>query len=202
MRNRRAMIAIINSGGANLASVRFAFERLGTEPVVTTDPEQIQRADHVILPGVGAAADIMNRLQQLNLHTLIPTLRQPLLGICVGMQVLYSYCEEDEVNTMGVFPGQVQRLPRAAQQPIPHMGWNTLHVQRDNPLMQDIQPQDYAYFVHSYAATVDQFTVATCQYSTSFTAVAQRENFYATQFHPERSAQTGARVLRNFLAIT
>ncbi len=196
------MIVIINSGGANLASVQFAFERLGVTPQISTEPEQIQRADHVILPGVGAAADIMNRLRELNLHTLIPTLRQPLLGICVGMQVLYRHCEEDDVPTMGVFPGRVQRLPKASAQPIPHMGWNALHAQRDSPLMRGIGEQDYAYFVHSYAATVDEFTVASCQYSNTFTAVAQRNNFYATQFHPERSAHTGARLLRNFLSVS
>ena len=199
-------VVVIDSGGANLASLLFALERLGTRAVVSTDVARIRAATHVLLPGVGAAHDAMARLRAKGLDVLIPTLKQPLLGICLGMQLLFDASEEAlsgtrETVTLGVVPGKVIRLPATPQLPVPHMGWNQLHPLRADPLCAGIADGDYLYFVHSYAAPVSRDTLATCEYGSSFSAVVQRGNFRGVQFHPERSATTGARLLANFLAL-
>jgi imidazole glycerol-phosphate synthase subunit HisH len=196
-----AEVAIIASGGANIASLQFALERAGAHSVVTADAERIRNARHVILPGVGAAADAMTRLQCLALDALIPKLRQPVLGICLGMQLLFERSEEGDVGCLGVFPGTVRRFALAPGRPVPHMGWNTLERQRDCPLLEGIADGDYAYFVHSFAAPVAAATVTRCSYGSDFSACVARQNFYGAQFHPERSAAVGARLLRNFLGL-
>lgn len=195
-------LAIIDSGGANIASLQFAVERLGVASDLTTDPAVLKRASHVILPGVGAAADCMARLRSKpGLVEAIRKLDQPLLGICVGMQLLFESSEEGNVSCLGMLPGRVMRFADRDELPVPHMGWNQLEFNRSSPLLNDIAVGDYVYFVHSYAAPVTQSTLATSSYGEPFSAVVQRGNVHGAQFHPERSARVGAQLLRNFLAL-
>jgi glutamine amidotransferase len=193
-------LAIIDSGGANIASLQFALDRLGIESVLTTDANVLRSATHVMLPGVGAAADCMARLREANLIDVIRSLSQPLLGICVGMQLLYESSEEGDVECLGLLPGRVRRLSCEGL-PIPHMGWNQLELATSSPLFEDIQSGDYVYFVHSYCAPVSDATLAKCTYGETFSAVVQRGHVYGTQFHPERSGRIGSLILRNFLRI-
>ena len=192
---------IIDSGGANLASLQFAFERLGVRTHVTNDPCTITSAPRVILPGVGAAADAMRRLRKSGLAALLPSLTQPVLGICLGMQLLFQRSEEGSTDCLGILPETVRRLQPAPGLPVPHMGWNQLTPVRDDPLLEGIAPNDYVYFVHSYAAPVCAITLATADYGVAVSAIVRKGNFWGTQFHPERSAATGARVLANFLRL-
>ena len=195
-------LAIIDSGGANIASLQFAVERLGVASDLTTDPAVLKRASHVILPGVGAAADCMTRLQSKpGLIETIRELEQPLLGICVGMQLLFESSEEGNVTCLGMLPGRVTRFADRDALPVPHMGWNQLEFDRGSPLLNDIAVGDYVYFVHSYAAPVTESTLATSSYGDRFSAVVQRGNVHGAQFHPERSARVGSQLLRNFLAL-
>ena len=194
-------VVIIASGGANTASLQFALQRLGVISQISADAAQIRTASHVILPGVGAAADAMRRLRTKQLDTLIPTLRQPVLGICLGMQLLYGTSEEGGAACLGIIPGSVRRFAEAAGRPVPHMGWNTLLLERRSALLDGIHNGDYAYFVHSYAVTVGEETVACTEYGAAFSACVQWNNFYGAQFHPERSAAVGARLLNNFLSL-
>ena len=193
------MLAIVDSGGANIASVRFALERLGVESALTADPAVIAAADRVILPGVGSAQEGMKRLHAKGLVDCVRSLRQPVLGICLGMQLLFDSSEEGDTPTLGLIPGRVARLPESPGITVPHMGWNTLRVQRPLPLLADVEADNRFYFVHSFAAPVTADTVATSTHGTTFTAVVQRGNFSGVQFHPERSGAAGARLLRNFL---
>jgi glutamine amidotransferase len=194
-------VAIIDSGGANIASLELAMERLGVPAELTTDPQKLRAASHVILPGVGAAADCMGRLQKAGLVDTIRELKQPVLGICVGMQLLFDSSEEGDVQCLGLLPGRVRRLPHRDHLPVPHMGWNQLEFDVKTPLLNDIRPGDYVYFVHSYAAPVSDLTLATTEYGDPFAAVVQRGNVYGAQFHPERSARIGAQLLRNFVQL-
>ena len=194
-------LAIIDSGGANIASLQLAIERLGVPANLTTDPDLLRRATHVILPGVGAAADCMMRLRNAGLVDVIRGLQQPLLGICVGMQLLFESSEEGDVECLGVLPGRVRRLSNRGNLPVPHMGWNQLEFSQTSPLLNDIREGDYVYFVHSYAAPVSQATLATTTYGDKFSAVVQQGNVYGAQFHPERSARIGAQLLRNFVSL-
>jgi glutamine amidotransferase len=193
---------VIDSGGANLASVLFALERLNAPATVTTSPTEVQNAKRVILPGVGAAADVMKRLRASGLTEVLPTLRQPVFGICVGMQVLFRSSEEGPVDCLGIIPDTIRKLKPEAGRPVPHMGWNTLVTLRDDPLMEGITSSDYVYFVHSYAAAVSDATLARTDYGAQVSAVVRRGNFWGAQFHPERSAATGSRVLANFLRLS
>jgi glutamine amidotransferase len=190
---------IIDSGGANIASLRAALARLGTDSVVTTDHGVIQRAARVFLPGVGSAQDAMRRLRVAGLDKLIPTLKQPLLGICLGMQILFDRSDEGPAETLGVIPGNVDKLQFAPGLPVPHMGWNQLLQVQPDALLDGVSALDYVYFVHGFAVPKGDFTVATTEYGSPFTAVARRDNFCGTQFHPERSGVVGARILANFL---
>ncbi|MEJ0088109.1 MAG: imidazole glycerol phosphate synthase subunit HisH [Pseudomonadota bacterium] len=190
---------IIDSGGANIASLRAALSRLGSDSVVTTDHGVIRNAPRVFLPGVGSAHDAMNRLRIAGLDRLIPTLKQPLLGICLGMQLLFERSDEGPANTLGVIPGSVDKLHSAPGLPVPHMGWNQLVSSQPDPLLEGVSALDYVYFVHGFAVPAGKFTVATTEYGSNFTAVARRDNFCGTQFHPERSGVVGARILANFL---
>jgi len=194
-------VAIIDSGGANLASLCIALERLGIIAQISADPDQVRRASRVLLPGVGAAGDAMRRLRSRGLDECIRRLTVPVLGICLGMQLLYAHCEEDDSETLGILPGSVRRMRASATLPVPHMGWNSCTGLHSDALLAGISEQDYFYFVHSYAAPVDASTRASVEYGGAHTAVARRGNFCGVQFHPERSAQPGARVLRNFLAL-
>jgi glutamine amidotransferase len=192
-------VAIIDSGGANITSLRAALARLGADSVVTSDPDVIRGAKRVLLPGVGSAHDAMRRLRMSGLDTLIPTLRQPLLGICLGMQILFEHSEEGPAKCLGVIPGVVGKLVAARGMPVPHMGWNQIEATKTDPLLNGVSSLDHVYFVHSFAVPVTGATVAKTNYGVNFTAVARRDNFCGTQFHPERSSVVGARILANFL---
>jgi glutamine amidotransferase len=196
-------LVIIDSGGANIASLRYAIDRLGVASELTTDPDKVRAATHVILPGVGAAADCMTRLQRTpGLVDTIRNLRQPMLGICVGMQLLFESSEEGEVPCLGLLPGRVRRFADRDDLPVPHMGWNQLEFDSDSSaLLKDIAPGDHVYFVHSYSAPVGPLTLATSTYGEPFTALVQSGNVFGAQFHPERSARIGSLLLRNFIQL-
>ncbi|MDB6086943.1 MAG: hypothetical protein JWN43_4824 [Gammaproteobacteria bacterium] len=198
-------VVIVANGGANIASLQFALERLNVTSQVTGDPERIRAATHVVLPGVGAAAHAMSRLRKDKLDELLPTLRQPVLGICLGMQLLFEASDEGHTRCLGIIPGHAARFAEAPGRPVPHIGWNTLDIERESALLDGIGGRggggEYAYFVHSYALPVTGATVASTRYGAPFTACVEWGNFYGAQFHPERSAAVGARMLQNFLAI-
>ena len=192
-------VAIIDSGGANIASLLFALKRLVFDANLTTDSDVIRSADRVILPGVGAAADAMQRLRDNGLVDVIRALRQPVLGICLGMQLLADASEEEDVDCLGIIPGVVRRLPVAEGFPVPNMGWCEVTRVAHAPLLDGIEDGSHFYFVHSYALPPSEFTLATAEHAEAFSAVIGRNNFVAAQFHPERSSVDGARLLRNFL---
>jgi imidazole glycerol-phosphate synthase subunit HisH len=192
-------VVLIDSGGANIGSVRYALQRLGLDAPLSGDAAEIRAADRVILPGVGAAAPAMARLRELGLVETIRSLSQPLLGICLGMQLLFEASEEGEVETLGLLPGRVARLRGGPGLRVPHMGWNRLELRGRHPLLDGIQDGARAYFVHGYAAPVTADCVAACTHGAAFAAVVARGNVCGAQFHPERSAAVGARILANFL---
>ena len=193
---------IVDSGGANISSLRFALGRLGCAAPLTADPELICNASHVFLPGVGAADQAMSRLESSGLAELLRQLSQPLLGICLGMQLLFESSEEDGGRTcLGLVPGRVARLASAPDRPVPHMGWNLTSLAGECPLFRELPAAAHFYYVHSYAAPTGPDTVAVADYGGEFTAVVSRDNFHGTQFHPERSGPAGARVLANFLSL-
>ena len=195
-------VAIIDSGGANLASLQYALERLGARAYVTRDPAVIDSAPRVILPGVGCAADAMRRLAAAGLAAQLPRLTQPVLGICLGMQLLYRHSEEGPTDCLGILPDTVRQLHAQPDRPVPHMGWNQLYPLADDPLLEGWRAGDYVYYVHSYAAPVTPSTLAVTTYGVSLAGVVRQRNFWGTQFHPERSARAGARVLENFLRVS
>lgn len=192
-------VALVDAGGANIGSVLFALQRLGVEATLTGDARLIREADRVILPGVSTAAMVMGRLRELDLVETLRTLERPLLGVCVGMQLLYERSEEGDVECLGLLPGKVVKLPASSAIRVPHMGWNTLQPLRDSSLGEGIEAGDRAYFVHSYAAPVTTDCMLSSDHGLAFAAVAQRGRVAGAQFHPERSAKVGARLLRNFL---
>jgi glutamine amidotransferase len=192
-------IAIIDSGGANIASLRFALERLGRSAELTTDPALIRSADRVLLPGVGAAKDAMDRLADAQLIDVIRGLKQPVLGICLGLQLLLDGSEEENVECLGVFPGIAARLPSAPACPVPNMGWCATSRTSDHSLLSSIPDPSYFYYLHSYALPVSDYALATAEHAETFSAIIGRDNFVAAQFHPERSSMAGAQLLRNFL---
>jgi len=192
-------IAIIDSGGANIASLLFAMQRLGYDASLTTDADVIGSADRVVLPGVGAAADAMQRLRDNGLVDLIRGLQQPVLGICLGMQLLADASEEEDVDCLGIIPGVAGRLQVRDGFPVPNMGWCPVTRITDAPVLEGIDDGSYFYFVHSYALPPSEYTIATARHADAFSAVVRRDNFIAAQFHPERSSADGARLLRNFL---
>jgi glutamine amidotransferase len=195
-------VVIIDSGGANLASLQFALERLGAQAVVSSDAQTILNAQRVILPGVGAAHDAMQRLRLAELDTLLPKLKQPVLGICLGMQLLFEKSEEGSSDCLRILPGTVRRLQAASGRPVPHMGWNELKLRHTDPLLESIADGDYVYFVHSYAAPLSDTSLATTEYGADLPAIVRQGNFWGAQFHPERSGTTGARLLANFLRLS
>jgi imidazole glycerol-phosphate synthase subunit HisH len=194
-------VIIIASGGANIASLQFALQRLGASSAVSANARKIREASHVILPGVGAAADAMTRLRQTNLDSLIPSLEQPVLGICLGMQLLFEASAEGEAQCLGIIPGRASRFPRRGGYPGPHRGGNTLSLGRPSALLEGVPNDAYAYFVHSYALDLCPATIASSDYGQPFSACVQWRNFYGAQFHPERSSQVGAQLLQNFLRL-
>ena len=195
------MIAVVDSGVANLASVMAALERLNVRAEITSDPAKIEKASHVILPGVGAASAAMAQLTSRGLTDLLPRLTQPVMGICLGMQLMFTRSEESGgVACLGIIPGIVAQLAATADRPVPHMGWNTLQKQSvDHPLLRGVAEDSFVYFVHSYAVPASDISLATTDYGSRFTAVAGYKNFFGCQFHPERSSTTGSLILSNFL---
>ena len=192
-------VAIIDSGGANIASLQFALRRLGHDAEISSDAKQIEHATRVILPGVGAAAHAMQRLREHKLLDVIRGLSQPVLGVCLGMQLLAEASEEDDVDCLGVFSGVARKLPGSPQQPVPNMGWCPLQLRNEHPVMNGIENGAYFYFVHSYALPLGAETLASADHAQIFSAVIGKDNFVAAQFHPERSSATGSRLLENFL---
>ena len=195
-------VALIDAGGANLGSVRYALERLGVEARVVRDAEELQGAQRVILPGVGAAPEAMSRLRAQGLVEPLRQLQVPLIGICLGMQLLFEHSEEGDVDCLGLLPGIVRHMTPALGIRVPHMGWNQLVPMRDSALLAGLPERASAYFVHGYAAPVTADTVAACDHGGLFTAVVQHGLRCGAQFHPERSADTGTRILRNFLEMS
>jgi glutamine amidotransferase len=193
------MLAIVDSGGANIASVRFALERLGVQSELTADLAIIRAAKRVILPGVGSAPEGMRRLRERGLVDCVRGLTQPVLGICLGMQLLFDSSAEGDTPSLGLIPGRVALLPESPGVTVPHMGWNTLDMKRDTPLLRGFEATTRFYFVHSFAGPVNEYTLASCEHGTAFAAVVQRANFSGVQFHPERSGAAGAQLLKNFL---
>jgi glutamine amidotransferase len=194
-------VAIVANGGANIASLRFALDRLGASSQLTADVDELRRASRVILPGVGAAADAMERLHSLGLASAIPTLTQPVLGICLGMQLLFEGSDEGDTACLGIFPARVSRFPDRQGFPVPHMGWNQVVPQTGSPLTRGLGDDAYVYFVHSYAAPIGPWTEAVTDYGGEFSAIVRHANFHGVQFHPERSSRAGQRILANFLAL-
>lgn len=192
-------VAIVDSGGANIASLLHAFRRLGVDAELTTDARLIAAAERVVLPGVGAANDAMCRLREHALVDVIRDLKQPVLGICLGMQLLADASEEEDVQCLGLLPGVARKLVPAPSLPVPNMGWCPVGDSSAHPLLHGIEDGSYFYFVHSYALPVSERTIASAFHSVPFSAICARENFMATQFHPERSSKSGARLLQNFL---
>lgn len=191
-------VALVDAGGANIGSVRYALERLGVEATLTADAAVIRASERVILPGVSTAATVMARLREHGLVDVLRELTQPLLGVCVGMQLLFEHSEEDDTPCLGLLPGRVARLPSKPGIRVPHMGWNTLQTRRGSGLTVGLDG-GHAYFVHSYAAPVGADCLMSSEHGQPFAAVVQRGRVAGAQFHPERSAEVGARLIRNFI---
>jgi glutamine amidotransferase len=192
-------VVVVDSGGANISSVLHALKRLGVDPQFTADADIINQASRVILPGVGAAGRAMDVLRGHGLVEVIRALTQPVLGICLGMQLLFESSEEDDAELLGIIPARLVRLPESHSRRVPHMGWNILASARPDPFSDDLHGQ-WFYFVHSYAAPVGAWTLASSCHGQAFSALVRRDNFYGVQFHPERSAAAGAGLLQSFLA--
>lgn len=193
-------VAIIDSGGANIASLLYAFDRLQAKAILTTDVATIRSASRVVLPGVGAAKDAMRRLTEAGLIDVIRNLTQPVLGICLGMQLLCDGSEEEDVECLGIIPGTATRLSATTHCPVPNMGWCATNFLAEDPMLRGIVNDSYFYYLHSYALPVSDHTLATAQHTDNFSAIIGFRNFLAAQFHPERSSASGARLLQNFLA--
>lgn len=192
-------VVLVDSGGSNIGSVQYALQRLGVEAALTRDAARIEAAERVILPGVGAAAPAMQRLREAGLVEILRALRQPLFGVCVGMQILYERSEEGDTECLGLLPGTVRRIPATPGIRVPHMGWNRLQPRRESALLDGVVEGAFVYFVHSYAAPVDSNSIASSTHGQPFAALVERGNVCGAQFHPERSAAVGARILENFL---
>lgn len=193
-------IAIVKYNAGNIYSVVNALRRMGIEPTLTDDPELLMRADKVLFPGQGEASSAMEYLRSRNLDEVIRNLKQPVLGICVGQQLLCKHSEEGDANCIGVFPMSVKRFqPTCHEDKIPQMGWNSIYDLRE-PLFNNLNERDYVYFVHSYYVPLhDEYTIAKADFTLPYSAAIHKNNFYATQFHPEKSGTVGAKILQNFI---
>lgn len=192
------MIAILKYNAGNIKSVQNALTRLGFDSIITDDPDELRNADKVIFPGVGEASSAMKYLTERGLDKTIVSLTKPLLGICLGMQLMCRYTEEGDTRCLGIFDADVRLFPKVEK--IPHMGWNNFLTLKGD-LFRNISPDDDVYYVHSFYAEICTSTSATCDYILPFSASMQKENFYATQFHPEKSAEVGELILKNFLEL-
>jgi glutamine amidotransferase len=191
-------IAVIKYNAGNIGSVANALERLGQACTVTDDADEIRNADKVIFPGVGEAGSTMKYLKDKGLDVIIPALKQPVLGICLGMQLMCSWSEEGDTQALEIFPERVNLFRGSIK--VPHIGWNSITFNPDG-IFKGLQPGCYVYFVHSYFAKTGSATLATCDYGSRFSAALHRDNFYAVQFHPEKSGEEGQRILRNFIEL-
>lgn len=192
-------VAIIRYNAGNIYSVDHALKRLGVEAVITADKEQLLKADKIIFPGVGEAATTMKHLRETGLDVFIKELKQPLLGICLGMQVMCRYSEEGNIDCLDIFHTDVKRfIPSAMAEKVPHMGWNTLD-NTESGLFKGFGKEEFVYFVHSYYVPLNEYTAAETNYILPFSSALHKDNFYATQFHPEKSGTVGERILKNFL---
>ncbi len=194
-------VAIVDYGVGNTASVLFALERLGGKARLTSNPDAVAEAERVVLPGVGAAAYAMGRLDALGLTEPLKRFERPLLGVCLGQQLLYEGSEEGDTPCLGLVPGRVERLEPAPDRPVPHMGWNRLRREQDDPLIEGLPEDVHVYFVHSFVCPVGEPTLASATYGAPFSAIVRHGNAWGCQFHPERSAAAGAIILKNFLAL-
>ncbi|MEN8249936.1 MAG: imidazole glycerol phosphate synthase subunit HisH [Bacteroidota bacterium] len=192
------MIAIIKYNAGNIRSVQNALARLGYESIITDDPEEIRKAKKVIFPGVGEASTAMNYLQEKGLNEVIACLKQPVLGICLGLQLMCKHSEEGNTTCLGIFNAEVRKFPD--DEIVPHMGWNSF-AKVNGVLFNNIESTENVYYVHSYYVETCESTVAICDYILPFSAAIQKDNFYATQFHPEKSADIGDTILKNFLEL-
>lgn len=191
-------IVIIKYNAGNVCSVEFGLQRLGLGAIITDDADEISSADKIIFPGVGAAGVAMDYLREKNLDKLIKNCRQPFLGICLGMQLLCNYSEEHNTKCLGVFPESVKKFTGTIK--VPHIGWNNIYNLK-HPLFKGLEGEEYVYFVHSYYVEKSAHTTATANYGTEYSAAIQKDNFYATQFHPEKSGKAGEKILKNFIEL-
>lgn len=195
-------VAIVKYNAGNICSVINALKRLGIEPILTDEPDVLRRADRVLFPGQGEAGSTMTYLREHHLDRLIKDLKQPVLGICIGQQLMCRHSEESDIDCLGIFDVDVVKFrPHKHEDKVPHMGWNTLNNLKGD-LFKGLQENDFVYFVHSFYVPVNQHTVATTDYILPFSAALQRDNFYATQFHPEKSGSIGEKIIKNFLDLT
>ena len=192
------MIAIIKYNAGNIHSVRIALMRLGIEPVISDDPETLRKADKVIFPGVGEASTAMDYLRERKLDEVITGLKQPVFGICLGLQLMCRYSEENDTQCLGIFDSQVKKFP--PEDKVPHMGWNTIR-ELNSPIFEKVNDDSYVYFVHSYFAVQNEFSIAKTQYILPFASALQKDNFFAVQFHPEKSGKIGEQILKNFVEL-
>jgi imidazole glycerol-phosphate synthase subunit HisH len=195
-------LVIIKYNAGNIQSVLYALERIGVEALVTDDPSTIQKADKVIFPGVGEASSAMRYLQEHKLDAVVKGLQQPVLGICLGMQLMCAYSEENDTNCLGIFEEKVRMFSPKAEEPlkVPQIGWNNI-VNLQTPLFAGLPESTYVYFVHGYYASLGEHTIATADYVQPYSAALHKNNFYGVQFHPEKSAQAGEQILKNFLSL-
>ncbi len=191
-------IVIIDYGAGNIQSIKFALERLGYEGKLSSDAEEIRKADKVIFPGVGEASSAMKKLKSTGLDKIIPQLKQPVLGICLGMQLMCRYSEEGDTTGLGIFDVDVVHFEKKLK--VPHIGWNRIKDLK-TPLFEGVKEQEYMYLVHSYYAPVCSETIATCDYGVNYSSALKKGNFYGVQFHPEKSSEAGEKILKNFLKL-
>lgn len=195
---RHMNIAIVKYNAGNVRSVTYALQRLGIEPCISDDAETLRSADKVIFPGVGEASTAMAYLRQRGLDQILPTLKQPVLGVCLGLQLMCRHSEENDTPCLNIFDIAVKRFP--PQDKVPHMGWNRIE-KREGDLFKELEDEAYLYYVHSYYAELSEYTIAQTDYIVPYSAALQKDNFYALQAHPEKSGKDGEKILKNFLSL-
>jgi len=194
-------VAIVDSIGSNLASLIFALNRIGSSFEITDEIDVINKASHIILPGVGAAKNAMTKLKQRKLIDEISKLTKPTLGICLGMQIFMDASDEDDAKCLGIISNTCRPFENNRDYPVPHMGWNKVRFNRDSVLTKNLKDDDYYYFVHSYYVPICSETIGVSSYPIEFSAVVQKDNFFGTQFHPEKSGLSGSKILQNFISL-
>jgi imidazole glycerol-phosphate synthase subunit HisH len=198
-------VGIIKYNAGNIQSVIYALNRLGVDPVLTDDEAELKSCDKVIFPGVGEASSAMRYLRAKGLDEIIPKLTQPTLGICIGQQLMCEHSEEGDTDCLGIFPLQVKKFTpinaKGEKLKVPHMGWNAVHLEQDSPLFKGVSRDDFVYYVHSFYCELGEETMASTDYAVKYSASLHKDNFYALQFHPEKSGKTGQQILKNFLEL-